>query len=577
MGQVRLPLKINGFSWQWIFLVSRKLEGVPILGIDFIRENKMALDLHQDTFSFGFVPDKTFRLSKPREFSSPCQIKSAPLDFQCGELTDVQKGLLEDMIKQYSDVLTDKLGRTQLLEYDIRVLDKTPVRSPPYRLAPPKMEYLRRHIDKLLKEGVIEPSCSHYSSPMFLVPKSDGEYRAVVDFRALNKRIAIESVPLPEIDSAFNWFSKAKYYTILDLNQAYHQIPLSQRSKHLTAFCTDWNLFQFRTVPFGLATGAQVLTRLLDRVFHDVKFKYVYHYLDDVIIYSPDFESHVKHVQGVLERLREAGLTVKLSKVVFATQEVSFLGHLVSNAGVRIDPERTKAIREFPVPRDAKAISRFIGMVNYHKFIRHFAHIAAPLNALRKKGVKYCWGKDQQTSFERLKQAISQPPVLKMPDFSQKFILQTDASGVALGAVLSQERDGVKLPVAYASRTLTPQERKASSTYELECLAMVFATDKFRKYLEHQDFILETDNQALSWLLSHPRQIGKIGRWVVKLSALKFQVRHIRGNQNKVADALSRMQDPVSEEVSSPVSCQFTLISLWRSMNLVSCNAKTLN
>ena len=194
---------------------------------------------------------------------------------------------------------------------------------------------------------------------MFLVPKTAGDYRAVVDFRMLNKRISIESVPLPDIHSAFHWFAKAKYFTTLDLNQAYHQIPLSEASKPLTAFCTDWNLYQYTRVPFGLATGAQVLSRLLDRVFQDIKFKFVYHYLDDVVIYSESFEEHLEHIRLVLERLRQAGLTVKPQKVVFATHEISFLGHVVSPGCVRIDPERTKRIRDFPVPRDVRGICSF--------------------------------------------------------------------------------------------------------------------------------------------------------------------------------------------------------------------------
>jgi hypothetical protein len=312
--------------------------------------------------------------------------------------------MLEHLIHRYPDVLTARLGLTNLLEYDIQLLDKTPVRLAPYRLSPPKMQYLREHIKQLLRDGVIEPSTSHYSSPMFLVPKSEGTYRAVVDFRALNKRSAIESVPLPDIHSACHWFSKAKYFTTLDLNQAYHQIPLSKASKPLTAFCTDWNLFQYTRVPFGVATGAQVLTRLLDRVFQDLKFEFVYHYLDDVVIYSESFEDHLEHLRVVLERLRAAGLTVKPEKVVFATRGISFLGHIISPAGVRIDPERTRAIRDFPPPKDAKGISRFVGMVNfYHKFIPHFADIAAPLNALRKKGAKFTSGKSQQEAFDFLK------------------------------------------------------------------------------------------------------------------------------------------------------------------------------
>jgi hypothetical protein len=276
-------------------------------------------------------------------------------------------------------------------------------------------------------------------------------------------------------------------------------------------------------------------------------------------VYSESFDEHLEHLRIVLDRLRSAGLTVKPEKVVFATQEVSFLGHVISPAGVRIDPERTRAIRDFPPPQDAKAISRFIGMVNfYHKFIPRLAEVAAPLNALHKKGVKFTWAKQQQEAFDTLKRAIAQPPVLRMADFGKQFIVQTDASGVALGAVLSQEIDGVRLPIAYASRMLTAQERKAVSVYELECLAVLFGMEKFRKYIEHQEFILETDNQALSWLLSHLRQLGKIGRWVVKISALKFEVRHIRGTQNIVADTLSRMfETPPHEDVS--VSCGVTL------------------
>jgi hypothetical protein len=192
-----------------------------------------------------------------------------------GKLSPSQQRKLEQLIGQYPDVLREELGLTHLMEYDIQLLDKTPFRLAPYRLAPPKMQYLREYIKKLLREGVIEPSSSDYSSPMFLVPKSAGGYRAVMDFRVLNKRIGIESVPLPDIHSAFHWFAKARYFTTLDLNQAYHQIPLASASKPLTAFCSNWTLYKYTRVPFGLATGAHVLTRLLDQVFQDLKFDFV--------------------------------------------------------------------------------------------------------------------------------------------------------------------------------------------------------------------------------------------------------------------------------------------------------------
>ena len=179
-----------------------------------------------------------------------------------------------------------------------------------------------------------------------------------------------------------------------------------------------------------------MLTRLLDHVFQDLKFDFVYHYLDDVVIYSKSFEAHLENIHLVSDHLRQAGLTVKPEKVVFATQEIAFLRHLVLPAVVHINPERMRAIREFPVPRDIKGVSRFIGMVNfYHKFIPTLADVASPLNAVRKKGIKSVWSQVLQDTFESLERAISQPPVLRMADFSKKFILQTDASGVALGVV----------------------------------------------------------------------------------------------------------------------------------------------
>jgi hypothetical protein len=179
----------------------------------------------------------------------------------------------------------------------------------------------------------------------------------VADYRALNKKIKIESVPLPDIHSCFHWFKPAKVFTPLDLTSAYHQICFTERSKSLTAFATDWNLYEYTRVPFGIATGAQVLTQLLDQVFSDVKFKFVFHYLDNLVIYSNFFQEHLRHLREVFTRLREAGLTVNPAKVKFATSQLSFLGHIISPSGVSVDPDRTSAIRSFHSPRDVKGDS----------------------------------------------------------------------------------------------------------------------------------------------------------------------------------------------------------------------------
>jgi hypothetical protein len=330
----------------------------------------------------------------------------------------------------------------------------------------------------------------------------------------------------------------------LDLNSAYHQIGLSKRSKPLTAFATDWNLYEYTRVPFGIATGVQVLTRLLDMVFSDVKFKFVFHYLDDLVIYSKSFDDHIALLREVFGRLRRAGLTVNPAKVKFATSHLSFLGHIISTNGVMIDPDRMRNITKFPPPHDVKGIARFVGMVNFFgKFIPHLAERAGPLNALRKKNVKFVWGPEQQ----------------RMPDFSRHFILQTDASSSAVAAVLLQDFDGFRQPIGYASHTLTSPEKNFSA-YELECLAVLFGLKKFRAYVEHVEFDLKTDNQALMWCLSHPRQLGRIVQWIVRISSFKFVVHHIRGTQNVIADTLSRMYEGIEPLPVSPILLEFPML-----------------
>jgi hypothetical protein len=347
----------------------------------------------------------------------------------------------------------------------------------------------------------------------------------------------------------------------LDLNSAYHQIGLSESSKPLAAFATDWNLYEYTRVPFGIATGAQVLTRLLDMVFSDIKFRFVFHYLDDLLIYSNTFEDHIAHLREVFGRLRRAGLTVNPAKVKFATSHLSFLGHIISTNGVMIDPDRTRNITKFPPPRDVKGIARFLGMVIFLQNSFHTSSWlrAGPLNALRKKNVKFVWGPEEQRAFDDLKLAIVNPPVLCMPDFSRRFILQTDASSSAVAAVLLQDFDGFRQPITYASRTLTSPENNFFA-YELECLAVFFGLEKFRAYVEHVEFDLETDNQALMWCLSHPSQLGRIARWIVRISSFKFVVHHIRGTQNVIADTLSRMYEGIEPYPVSPILLEFPML-----------------
>jgi hypothetical protein len=206
-----------------------------------------------------------------------------------------QRGRLRDIIASFLDILTSRIGSDSSVGIQHPADEHQASDVATVQLAPPKMQFLREHIKRLLEDGVIEPSSSQYSRPMFMVPKPDQSYRAVADYRLLNQRIEVESVHLLDNYSAFHWFSKARYFTTLDLNQAYQQISLLEASKLLTAFFTDWNLYQYCCVPFGIATGANVLTRLLDMILCYIKFKFVCHYLDDLVIYSDNFDQHLDH------------------------------------------------------------------------------------------------------------------------------------------------------------------------------------------------------------------------------------------------------------------------------------------
>lgn len=456
---------------------------------------------------------------------------------------------MQSILNEFTDVLTTKLGSCDLMEYEIDLKDPTPVRLKPYPLSPPHNKKMREIIQKLLDNDVIEASTSKYSSPAFLVPKGNNDFRLVVNYKSLNKNIQTFMGPLPDVHSAFHYLQGASVYTIMDLNQAYFQLKLNDKSKPLTAFATPFNLYQFKRVPMGLSVGASILNSLMDHLLHDIKYQFVFNFADDIIIYSENMEQHKQHLREVLNRLRKANLTVNPEKVQFAVEEISFLGHRVRKNNIMIDPDRTKALRDYPVPRNSKDVSRFLGMVNFlNKFIPDWAELSLPLNELRKKSVKFKWTDVHQRNFELLKERISNPPVLKMADFDREFILQTDGSSVGISSCLMQELDGVRFPIAYYSRKLTDQERKYS-IYEIECLSVVAAMDKFRSYLEVKPFKLEVDNLALTWILSHHRKLGRIERWIAKIQSLQFTVTHIKGSQNYIADALSRMFETPEEGV----------------------------
>jgi transposase InsO family protein len=546
--KIKLDVKIGELSWKQYFLVLPKSPVDVILGADFMTRTGMIIDFKKQTYSFAFKPN----LINAMIDRTSDDVPGNPEEKSC-HLNNGQRKELHDLLGMYGDVITESLGCTDIMEYNILLTDRTPVRSPPYQCNPVKMVEMRENVQKLLQNNVIAESNSPYASPAFLVPKKGSLSRLVVDYRALNRKVVFDAFPLPTIENALMHFGRAKVFSVLDLNAAYHQIPLTKESRQVTAFITPFGLYEYNRLPFGICTGGQILSRLVDRIFGDIKYKYVFNYLDDVVVYSENFDDHLQHLKEVFCRLRKAKLTVNPAKISLAVTQIKYLGHIITSQGIRIDPERAQVIDNFPVPKNLKSLKRFLGMCSFYaRFIPCFSEISAPLNQLKKKNSPFVWGRAQQKSFEKLKSKIASPPVLRVPDFNKEFVVHTDASSNGVAGVLSQREGDSLVPVAFASRTLSDAERKYT-TYEAECLAVIFAVEKFDQYLRSKKFELHTDNEALSWMRSHPKQLGKVGRWLLRLSPYKFSTTHVRSSENVVADCLSRMfeEDPQFEVETS--------------------------
>lgn len=265
------------------------------------------MNFDQSNLRVSFNPSYVFSLAAYSD-NHVCMVncEASQEAFALGHLHQPQQSQLRNLINSFPDVLTKRLGRTNKGICHLELNDTTPCRAGPYMLAPPKLEALRTHVNQLLQEGIIVPTISDYASPCFLVPKKDGGQRLVIDYRKVNSKIIFDTYPLPTIESALMTFGSAKFFTILDLNAAYHQIPLSPQSQRYTTFTTPFGTYAYTRLPFGLTVGSQVLSRILANLFSNISWKFLFLYLDDLLIFSNTFEEHLHHLSQVLSKLRSA-------------------------------------------------------------------------------------------------------------------------------------------------------------------------------------------------------------------------------------------------------------------------------
>ena len=320
-------------------------------------------------------------------------------------------------------------------------------------------------------------------------------------------------------------------------------MPVAESAREKTAFVTPFGLYQFRMMPFGLQGAPATFQRMMDKLIRGME-DYTAAYLDDLVIFSDSWERHLHHIREVLDQLRAAGLTAKPRKCQFGMAQCIYLGHVVGNGLVRPEPSKIDAVMSFPIPQTKKQVRAFLGVTGYYqKFIPDFASVAAPLTDLIRKNCpdRVVWTPECESAFLKLKNRLCSDPVLRSPDFTRPFVLQTDASERGVGAVLSQLDDnGDDHPVAYFSRKLLPREEKYS-TVEKECLAIKLAVQAFSVYLLGRPFTIQTDHHSLQWLDRLKDNNSRLTQWSLALQPYQFQVNYHTGKANSNADGLSRV------------------------------------
>ncbi|KAJ9562551.1 hypothetical protein OSB04_007711 [Centaurea solstitialis] len=479
-------------------------------------------------------------------------------DEKCSELWSIRKKELQAILKDFEDVFASpsELPPKRALDHSITLQEGcSPVNLRAYRYGALQKNVIEELVQEMLSSGVIRPSHSNFASPVVLVKKKDGKWRFCVDYRKLNHLTVRNQFPIPIVEELIDELHGSCYFSKLDLRSGYHQVRMNEADIGKTTFRTHEGLYEFVVMPFGLTNAPATFQSLMNSVFKPYLRRFVLVFFDDILVYSKSWSEHLQHLQSVLQLLRKNSLFARLSKCTFGSDQVDYLGYVISGNGVKADPKKIEDMVNWPKPVTIKELRGFLGLIGYYRrFVRDYGKIARPLTNLLKNG-SFCWEGEADMAFQKLKEAMSRASVLALPDFEKPFIIETDASGVGVGAVLIQD----KHPIAFFSRAL--------ATYERELLAIVAAIQRWKGYLLGRPFIIKTDHQALKHILEQKECHPTLQKWLSKLLGLQYTVMYNKGSDNQVADALSRRPNEVPLSSCLAIS---SVMSEWKERIILS-------
>ncbi|KAD4177974.1 hypothetical protein E3N88_26565 [Mikania micrantha] len=458
---------------------------------------------------------------------------------QAKVFNDLENEEIRQLLLQYEDVFQapNSLPPDRSCNHKIQLIDEVvTINQKAYRYPMGQKDIIEKMVQEMLDMGVIRHSVSSFASPVVLVKKKNGTGRLCVDYRKLNEHTVKNRFPIPLIEELLEELGGAEVFSKLDLRSGYHQIRMNEEDIHKTAFRTHQGLFEFLVLPFGLTNAPATFQGLMNSVFKRLLRKSVLIFFDDVLVYSKNMQQHITDLKEVLKLFRENKLFAKRSKCTFAGSQVEYLGHVISKQGVSTDPTKIEAVKNWPTPTTVKQLRGFLGLTGYYRrFISSYGVIAKPLTNLLRKNA-FCWSEEAQAAFEVLKLALIQAPVLALPDWTQEFVVETDASSKGLGVVLMQG----KHPIAFVSKALSARQCTLS-VYEKELLAILLAVKHWHQYLILQHFTIRTDQKSLKHLLEQKITTPLQHAWLSKLMGYDYHIVYKKGSENGAADALSRV------------------------------------